>query len=376
MKKLFTLLVSLLITCYVFAQSPQKMSYQAVIRNANNALVTSQAVGMRISILQGTVTGAAVYVESQTPTTNANGLITIEIGGGTPVTGTFTEIDWSTGVYFIKTETDPTGGNSYTITGVTQILSVPYAFYAKTAEIIKSTGISQLKGLALPYTFGPDNNYIGSEGAFIGFGHYSVSEDFIGYKNNRFYFKDSPGGNDTIDPDIIVGGKIGIGVEEPKQKLEVNGNVTSDEFLYNTPKTEYLYIAGGSGSYGHSWRDYHAVGYNNSVNDGELGNIYENNPLIYNVVVPYGAIITGMSAYLVTLEGTTYIELHAHIGQDGGVCATITDEYTESNSYWHWTPEVSLGTYATTGLSLYCYNLSLNNNSIGQIKIKYVLLNP
>ncbi len=136
MKKLFTLFMIIAVTITVFAQSPQKMSYQAVIRNSSDQLVTNQAVGMQISILQGSATGTAVYVETQTPTTNANGLVTIEIGSGTPVTGTFAQIDWSAGTYFIKTETNPTGGTSYTITGVSQILSVPYALYAKTADSI------------------------------------------------------------------------------------------------------------------------------------------------------------------------------------------------------------------------------------------------
>jgi hypothetical protein len=116
-----------------FAQAPQKMSYQAVIRNAGNSLVTSSAVGMQVSILQGSPTGTAVYVETQTATTNANGLLTIEIGNGTPVTGTFAGINWAAGPYFIMTETDPTGGTSYTITGTTQLMSVPYALYAETS---------------------------------------------------------------------------------------------------------------------------------------------------------------------------------------------------------------------------------------------------
>ena len=133
MKKLFTLLVIVVLTSSVFSQSPQKMSYQCVIRNASGALVANHAVGMKVSILQGSATGTAVYVETQTPTPNANGLATVEIGGGTIVTGTFAGIDWSTGVYFIKIETDPTGGTSYTITGTSQILSVPYSLYAKTA---------------------------------------------------------------------------------------------------------------------------------------------------------------------------------------------------------------------------------------------------
>jgi hypothetical protein len=116
-----------------FAQAPQKMSYQAVIRNSSNTLVTSSSVGMQISILQGSSTGTAVYVETQTSTTNANGLVTIEIGNGTAVTGTFSAIDWSAGPYFIMTETDPNGGSTYTITGTTQLMSVPYALYAATS---------------------------------------------------------------------------------------------------------------------------------------------------------------------------------------------------------------------------------------------------
>jgi uncharacterized protein (TIGR02145 family) len=134
MKKAFTLFIIISLTSSVFAQSPQKMSYQAVVRNTSGALVANQSVGMKISILQDFATGTAVYVETQTKTTNANGLVTLEIGVGTPVTGTFSGIAWSSGTYFIKTETDPAGGTNYTIVGTSQILSVPYALYAKTAK--------------------------------------------------------------------------------------------------------------------------------------------------------------------------------------------------------------------------------------------------
>jgi hypothetical protein len=130
MKKLFTLSMVILITISVLAQPPQKMSYQVVIRNSNNELVTNHAIGMRISILQGSATGTVVYTETQTPTTNANGLVTIEIGGGAG----FDAINWANYTFFIKTETDPTGGTTYTITGTSQILSVPYALHAKTAS--------------------------------------------------------------------------------------------------------------------------------------------------------------------------------------------------------------------------------------------------
>jgi hypothetical protein len=94
---------------------------------------------MQISILQGSASGTAVYVETQSPTTNANGLISIKIGDGTVQSGDFTNIEWANGPYFIKTETDPAGGTDYTITGTSQLLSVPYALHAKTAESVSTT---------------------------------------------------------------------------------------------------------------------------------------------------------------------------------------------------------------------------------------------
>ncbi|QXP61572.1 tail fiber domain-containing protein [Olleya sp. HaHaR_3_96] len=132
-KNLHTFLVALLITVTTLAQTPEKMSYQALVRNATDDLVSNQAIGMQISILETTATGTAVYVETQNPTTNINGLVTLEIGSGSIVSGDFTTIDWSAGAYFIKTETDPTGGSNYTITGTSQLMSVPYALYAKTS---------------------------------------------------------------------------------------------------------------------------------------------------------------------------------------------------------------------------------------------------
>lgn len=134
MKNIFTLLIAALITSIAFAQSPEKMSYQAVIRDGSNALVASSPIGMQISILQGSATGTAVYVETQNPSSNADGLVSIKIGGGALVSGNFATIDWADGPYFVKTETDPTGASSYTITGTSQLLSVPYALHAKYAE--------------------------------------------------------------------------------------------------------------------------------------------------------------------------------------------------------------------------------------------------
>ena len=130
MRKIYYLALLLFVCISASSQSQNNMSYQAVIRNSSNNLITNQAVGMRISILQGSAVGTEVYVETQNPTSNINGLVTLEIGNGTPTLGTYNGINWANGPYFVKTETDPTGGNSYTVVGVSQLMSVPYALYA------------------------------------------------------------------------------------------------------------------------------------------------------------------------------------------------------------------------------------------------------
>jgi len=85
MKNTGLTLLFILSIFFVFAQAPQKMTYQAVVRNATDALVSNTTVGMQISILQTTSTGTAVFVETFTPLTNTNGLVSIEIGTGVPV---------------------------------------------------------------------------------------------------------------------------------------------------------------------------------------------------------------------------------------------------------------------------------------------------
>ena len=130
MKKL-TLFLILLQSAIALAQAPQKMSYQSVVRNAANQIVANQNIGVKISIVEGSITGTIVYAETHTTTTNVNGLFTLEAGGGTPTTGTFVAINWSNGAHYVKSEIDITGGTNYALSGTMELLSVPYALYAE-----------------------------------------------------------------------------------------------------------------------------------------------------------------------------------------------------------------------------------------------------
>ena len=118
----------------ILAQAPNLMSYQAVIWDGSGNLVAEKMVSIKISILQGSVAGAAVYAETHRIQTNVNGLVSLLIGGGTSVTGKISDINWGGGSFFLKTETDPTGGANFSIIGTTQLVSVPYAIHSNTSN--------------------------------------------------------------------------------------------------------------------------------------------------------------------------------------------------------------------------------------------------
>jgi len=135
MKKLFPLFYFLLFTFeLVKAQAPQATSYQAVIRNSSGNVLSNQLIKVRFSIHDSAANGAVVYQETQTPTTNAQGLINLFAGKGTAVTGTFAGINWGSKSKFLQTEIDIAGGNNYTDMGTMQLMSVPYALYSNVAN--------------------------------------------------------------------------------------------------------------------------------------------------------------------------------------------------------------------------------------------------
>ena len=133
MKKiLLSLVAAATLSLSSFGQAPEGFNYQAVVRDAGNTILNNQTVGMRMTIQQGSIGGTAVYAETFATTSNTYGLVNLQIGSGTS-SDDFSAIDWSAGPYFIETAVDVTGGTSYVVMGTSQLMSVPYALYAKTS---------------------------------------------------------------------------------------------------------------------------------------------------------------------------------------------------------------------------------------------------
>ncbi len=136
MKKRLTILTLIfsLTAASLLAQAPQAFSYQAVATDNLGKELANQAIGIRASILQGSPSGQAVWVETHAVTTDDFGLFTISVGQGTGQSGplpSFSSIDWSTGTYFLRIDMDAAGGTNYAFVGASQLLSVPYALYAE-----------------------------------------------------------------------------------------------------------------------------------------------------------------------------------------------------------------------------------------------------
>jgi len=129
---LLSILAIATISLTSLAQAPEGFKYQAVVRDAGNLILNNQAVGMQLTILQGSTTGTAVYTETFASSTNAYGLVNLEIGSGTTADD-FTTIDWANGPFYMETAVDVTGGTNYSVMGTSQLMSVPYALYAKTS---------------------------------------------------------------------------------------------------------------------------------------------------------------------------------------------------------------------------------------------------
>jgi hypothetical protein len=132
MKRVLLSVLTLLFITVVQAQVPQQLNYQGIARNASGAPITYQNITVRISLIDSSTGGQVAYRETRKVMTNYVGLFNILIGssGATNVMGTIQDVNWSTGKKYIKLEIDPNGLNNFSLAGITQLQSVPYALSA------------------------------------------------------------------------------------------------------------------------------------------------------------------------------------------------------------------------------------------------------
>ncbi len=138
------LFTGLLFGLAALAQVPQRFSYQAVARAANGDPLAGQAVGVQFVLHQGNALGAVVFAETHATTTNAHGLFSLSVGGGTASAGSLSTIDWSAGPYFLEVGLDASSSGSYLSMGTQQLLSVPYALYAGKSNVPDGTEVGQI----------------------------------------------------------------------------------------------------------------------------------------------------------------------------------------------------------------------------------------
>jgi hypothetical protein len=132
-KTLILVLLLVTSTIYLFGQTPEKMNYQGIARDVSGAPLSEQEISLKISILEGSTNGSTSYAEVHNVSTNNLGLFTIQIGDGSSVSGSFSAINWATGTHYLQVEIDENGGDDYIPLGTNQLVSVPYALYAKNA---------------------------------------------------------------------------------------------------------------------------------------------------------------------------------------------------------------------------------------------------
>lgn len=265
MKKFLFSLIALFSLASLWAQTPQLLNYQGVVRNASGDPLTNQAIGLRLTIQDGAAT--AFYQETHSTTTNAFGLYNVQIGNGTVVSGTMTSVAWLMGGRYLKVEIDPAGGTSYTEVGTPTLLaSVPYALGANSVQATSNGGGGLIGTGASSLWWGFYEN-----GLYRGYlGSYSGKNEDVDFGTGA---SNTAGGVHFViaaQPKVTIDsvGRLGVGTRYPQTEIHVK-----DQFGGHTR-------IGDNGGWTHVGMANNATGpYNAIANGGSyLSFLYAANP--------------------------------------------------------------------------------------------------
>lgn len=276
-KSIFLFIIAILFALTTSSQTPQAFKYQAVARDLSGSVLVSKNVSFRISILQSSASGTSVYSENHTKTTNAFGLVDLEIGNGSSPTGNFSAINWANNSYFLKVELDPNGGSAYQLMGTSQLLSVPYAIQSKKTEEVADNSVTAAKiannavtvaklpagATATTYLRGDGTWQTPAGGSTTPYGN----DGDIQFKNGTNFFASQLLHWDNTNY------RLGIGTNSPDSKLQVvsNSTVTSPQIKLFETEADYARINFHNSSSTSYWA---LAGLNSTTNANERFNIY------------------------------------------------------------------------------------------------------
>ena len=291
-KLIVFILFSLFFSLNSKAQIYNGTTYQAVIRNASNALVANTVVGVKISVLQSTLSGTVVFSERQTPTTNINGLATFVIGEGTALVNSYFGINWLNGPYFIKTETDPIGGTNYTISGTSQINTVPYALWTENAYFATNSGDSWKR----------TGNIVDASTEFIGstnnvnvvFKRNNIKAGFLGNNDNTAF-----GVQSLLNNNAAASNNSAFGSRALENNISGFNNTAVGVNALTNSNSNFNTAVGVASSFTNTTGAFNtSLGYfslrRNSIGDGNVSigsNSLENSLGYYNTALGYQSLI-------------------------------------------------------------------------------------
>lgn len=374
MKNIFRLLLLLCIGlpfAQLFAQAPQGMNYQAVARDASGNIYASHAISVRISITNGSG-GSTLYQETHATTTNQFGLFTLNVGSGTPVSGTFSGINWSGTSPWMKIEYDPNGGSSYTNMGTSELLSVPYSLYAASAGNISGT-TNQVIKFTGPNSGG--NSLLYDDGTNVSIGTTSPTSSFHVEKSGTPYAIGYPTSimGQAANNGFGVVGTDGAPALFSIFPVGIYGHANSSEGVFGT-STDFEGVLGrsetSSGVYGFTFTGTSAVvGYNNNVAVSTNGVYGSGSNGLYGYGTNSGVLGTANATIApgvsYTNIGMGYSEIPAVYGTSDGAEPTLGMDMGvggtsyNSGSFWN------IGVYGEAANSLSAYNYGLYGRATG-----------
>jgi hypothetical protein len=392
MKKYFLSLMFFVASVALLAQAPQRFNYQAVARNEAGEALSNQNVAFRFSILQGGENGTVVYSETQSLGTNDFGLINTAIGSGTVQSGNFSTINWGSNSFFLKVEMDPAGGNSYSLIGSSQLLSVPYALHSGSstpgpqgpagpagaqgpagpagaqgpAGPQGTPGAANAWGLTGAAGTTPASNYIGTSDnqdfVFkrnnIHSGHVTGSNTAIGYLS--LPYSTTPSFNTAFGANALGSATTGefnvaMGASTLSSNTTGSNNTGVGNFVLNSNTNGYSNVAIGSNA-----MNTNATGYNNTVVGA---NAFDNSSAgNFNTVVGYNAFTDGTGGDNVMVGDNTGPNAAGVVLDDCTIIGS-TSRLTQNRT------NVSLfGSYIANGQATANNQVVIGNTAIAQIR--------